>query len=356
MDYSILVLSMDDGGEVLPVRRPLRLLWLLPLPMALLLRLFAEANPAATERLFSRGVYPFLAAPISRATGLLPVPVIEIALVVFIVFLIFSLFQRRFFRVLVALGLAGTVFLGGWSLNYFRLPLSQTLGLTLMPSEPGELAALCEALITEANERHCEEPEGDLFAPVEAALNAAAQTWPIPAGRWGAPKIALSSPLLSRLMTAGITSPFTAEALVVGGAPVHSLPYVACHEAAHVRGFAREEDANFIAYLACEASDVPYYRYSGTLGVLRYCLNALAGADADAHSACVAQLSDDVRQDFAEYAAYWEPYQRGTAAQVGRQVNDAYLQAVASGDQSARSYGRVVDLLLALHRESRGIL
>jgi hypothetical protein len=332
------------------------LLWLLPLPMALLLRLLAEANPAATERLFSRGVYPFVAAPFSRLTGLLPVPVVEIALVIFITFIFFSLFRRRFFRALVALGLAGAVFLGGWSLNYFRLPLSQTLGLTLAPSQPEELAALCEALVQEANERHCEAPEGDLFAPVEAALNAAAQSWPIPAGDWGAPKIALASPLLSRLMTAGITSPFTAEALVTGGAPAHSLPYVACHEAAHVRGFAREEDANFIAYLACEASDTPFYRYSGTLGVLRYCLNALSGADADAHAACLAQLSEGVRQDFAEYAAYWGQYQRGAAAQVGQQVNDAYLQAVASGDQSARSYGRVVDLLLALHRESRGLL
>ncbi len=327
-----------------------KLLAMLPLPAALLLRWIASAHPLWVERFFSTGLYPAIARPVSRLTALVPFSLLEPLLAILLLLVLYSLFKKRVFRVFALLGLVAAVFLGGWSLNYYRLPLETTLDLPVALSTPEELAALADALIDDVNARHVP-LDGISLAEATGALNAAAESWPIPHGDYGSPKTALMSPLMSELLIEGITSPFTLEALVNGGAPAVSRPFVACHEAAHVRGFAREEDANLIAYLACEASSDPAYRYSGAFSALLYTLDALRSADPDAYLACRARISEDVLRDIAAHADYWNAFRETKAATVGTQMNNTYLKTVGGGQQSARSYGRVVDLLLALKRK-----
>lgn len=323
---------------------------LLPLPIALVLRLLASRSPERVERLFSRGLYPRVAAPVSRLMGLVPFPVIEPLLVLLAGLLLFWLARRRFFRVTAVLLLVPAIFLGGWGLNYLRLPLEDTLALEVAPSGAEALRALCDRLVSDANAAYGEPPE-EILPLVPAAMDAAGAMWPIPAGGFAPPKAALLSPLLSRLMIEGIVSPFTLEALVNGGIPAMSLPFAACHEAAHIRGFAREEDANLVAYLACSGSDIAYFRYSGAISALQHALVALKSADADAYRACMEGLRPEIREDLAEHGAYWAQYARTKTAELSHSVNDAYLQAVSGGEQSLRSYGRLVDLLIALHQK-----
>lgn len=324
---------------------------LAPLPLSLGLRLIASRNPEATERLFSAGVYPRIAAPVSRLMGLCPVPVVEIGLLALLLFIIYSVCKRRFFRVIATLLLIPALFLGGWGLNYFRLPLERTLSLPVQASTVDELTLLCERLIDDANAYADTMPPSEPFPLVPDAINRAAQSWPIPTGRFAPPKRALSSPLLSSLMIEGIVSPFTLEALINGSIPALSLPFAACHEAAHIRGFAQEEDASLIGYLACMAADEPYFRYSGSVGALLHSLNALREANRNAYLRCRERMGDALRDDLAGHAAFWKPYQQTKTAEVSSQINDAYLQTASGGEQSARSYGRIVDLLLALQRK-----
>lgn len=328
-----------------------RLLALLPLPAALLLRFAASKNPDAVERLFSQGVYPAIAAPVSRIMAVCPVPVVELLAIALIFFVLYSLWKRRFFRILAVLLAVAAVFFGGWGLNYLRLPLEQTLGLPVAASSRTELVALCEKLVDDTNENHATADKTAILPQVPAAMEAAARDWPIGQGTFAAPKRALSSPLLTRLMIEGITSPFTAEALVNGDIPAISLPYAACHEAAHVRGIAREDDANLIAYLACMASEDAFFRYSGSASALMHTLNALRKEDQSAYATCYARLSEPVRTDLLAHAAFWAPYENTPAADISSRTNDAYLHIASGGEQSTRSYGRVVDLLLALQRK-----
>ena len=48
-------------------------------------------------------------------------------------------------------------------------------------------------------------------------------------------------------------------------------------------------------------------------------------------------------------SAFWNQFD-GPVAEVSNQVNDAYLKANSQED-GVRSYGRMVDLLLAMYRE-----
>lgn len=323
-----------------------RMLLLLPLPLALLARTVAARCPNLVERLYSTALYPAIAAPASRLASLCPVPLLETLLLPYCVLLFALLFKKRFFATTAILGLTASIFLGGWGLNYLRAPLADTLGLTLAETEPEALSALCMRLIENADADRPEDAPDieEILARVNPAMDAAAFS----RGTWGAPKEAMTSSLLTRLMIEGFASPFTAEAIVNSEIPRFSLPYAACHEAAHLRGYAREADANLIAYLACTASDDPFFRYSGDMSALAYCLNALYGVDYEAWSACRAALPDALRRDLTLHAAFWADYRAGTAAQAGARLGDAYLRTVGQSEGGARAYGGVVDYLLAL--------
>jgi hypothetical protein len=59
--------------------------------------------------------------------------------------------------------------------------------------------------------------------------------------------------------------------------------------------------------------------------------------------------SEHVLHDLSTHDAYWAPYRQTKAAQTSARVGDAYLKTMGGGDQSAQSYGKLVDLLLGLY-------
>ena len=63
----------------------------------------------------------------------------------------------------------------------------------------------------------------------------------------------------------GVYSPFTIEANYNNSMPACTIPFSTCHELAHLGGFMEEEEANFIAYLACMESKSFDFQYSGSL-------------------------------------------------------------------------------------------
>ena len=79
-----------------------------------------------------------------------------------------------------------------------------------------------------------------------------------------------------------------------------------------------------------------------------YVFNALFAEDPQAAQEISASLGEGVRMDLNANNAYWDQFE-SPVAEVANQVNNAYLKANRQQD-GVRSYGRVVDLLLAEHR------
>jgi Protein of unknown function (DUF3810) len=156
------------------------------------------------------------------------------------------------------------------------------------------------------------------------------------------------SPLLSRLGITGIFCPFTGEAHVNGEVPAPDVPFTASHELAHFRGFAREDEASYVGYLACRSHPDPDFRYSGLLLASAYLTGALARVDPAAAREVQALRSEGVRRDLAALRA-WSDRHRGRVQDASQRVNDAYLRAQGTPD-GVRSYGRMVDLILAERR------
>ena len=86
---------------------------------------------------------------------------------------------------------------------------------------------------------------------VESEYNKVFEEFPYLEMHYSKTKPIKISKLFLRLQITGIYSPFTSEANVNILIPYTSVAYTIAHEMAHKIGIAYEDEANFIAYLAC---------------------------------------------------------------------------------------------------------
>ncbi len=164
----------------------------------------------------------------------------------------------------------------------------------------------------------------------------------------GPPKRLWLSSAISHLGIRGVYLMHTGEPAVNARVPASELPMTVCHELAHQIGFAREEEANFVGYLACAMHPDAEFRYSAALEATIYALGALSRADPRAYERLIGALSPAVRRDWEAQRAFWERYET-PLKRFGSRVNDAYLKSQGQ-EEGVRSYGRMVDLLVADRR------
>lgn len=161
-------------------------------------------------------------------------------------------------------------------------------------------------------------------------------------------KPVLASEAMSYMHITGVYSFFTGEANINVNFPDYTIPYTAAHELSHQRGIAREDEANFAAFLVCIGSDDPYVRYCGYLNVYEYVASALYRADKNLYYKAVAKLNQEVKTEMAAYNDFYDKYRESTASQVSGTINNSYLQS--QGTPGTVSYGMVVDLTVAYYR------
>ena len=105
-----------------------------------------------------------------------------------------------------------------------------------------------------------------------------------------------------------------------------------------------EDDANFAAFLSCEANEDLQFQYSAFYMAYRYCYNALARTDQNALHPIHAEVNDQFRHDLKLYDAFFEKEKKQVATTVATTANNAYIQA--SGDKKGTaSYGMVATQL-----------
>lgn len=160
--------------------------------------------------------------------------------------------------------------------------------------------------------------------------------------------------MLSKPMTythiSGVYTHFTGEANVNTNSPDYAITYTMAHELAHQRGIAREDEANFIAFLVCINTNDPYIKYCGYMNLCEYVLNALYSADYDLWEESYRKLDNRAIYEMIAYNKFYEKYQDNVVGEISGAINDAYLQA--NGTEGTRSYGLVVDLAVAyFHKE-----
>jgi hypothetical protein len=350
-------------------------------PIALLLVKIAEQNPAAFEEVYLYHIYPVISHTLNFITSFTAYSIIEIlfyvSLLVLAVYIAYQLVQifsnRQPWLRLVALLLtlactASTlyfVFIGSWALNYHGTPLASKLGYDVHPRSSADLTELCMDLARQANELRGQVPEDEkgVFQYTEGKLSVLKRTPQVftdydgqelsrmITGGYGQPKAVLLSKAMSHTRITGIFMPFTMESNVNVAVPDLMLASTASHEAAHLHGVAREDEANYVAYLVDSQSDDVEFRYSATMMALNYAMDSLAGVDWDSYLVVYATYNGGLKRDISQDDAYWRQFE-GKVAETATNINNSYLKTNGQSD-GVHSYGRMVDLLLAAYFQNK---
>ncbi|MCD7997888.1 MAG: DUF3810 domain-containing protein [Clostridiales bacterium] len=327
--------------------------------VSLLLQLLARLVPGFGEW-YAVTVYPVIVGTLGRVSGSVPFSVVEAAAYLLTAAAVWdtAVHLKRIRMVLVRalLFLTGIFFLFtcNCGVNYYRKPFSSYSNLEVRNSSKEELIDLCTTL-TETVNQYCEDGVGaamelkDANREGVAAMRRLGEQYPQLAGYYPGPKPLAWSYFFSVQQLCGQYSPFTVEANYNREMPDYNIPHTICHELSHLRGFMREDEANFIGYLACIGFDSPSYRYSGYLTGWVYATNALAKTDMEAYLELCGVLDERAWADLRENNEFWARYD-GKAAEVSNQLNDTYLK-INSQTDGVKSYGRVVDLMLAYARK-----
>ncbi len=228
-----------------------------------------------------------------------------------------------------------------------------------------QLADMCRETILSANTLSLEvsrDSEGNVAVPenmqelAEISMNRISADYPQLAGSYPTPKKITFSMLMTQLNLQGIYFPFSLEANYNRELSPARVPCTVLHELSHLRGFIREDEACFIAYRACIASDSAELRYSGYLSAMNYLLNAAYGnVDSETYSELCAIISPQVRRDnifvSEEFKKKIEekavlPTETVSAVSDAAMETTLKLNGVSDGK---KSYGRMVNLLLEYH-------
>lgn len=173
-------------------------------------------------------------------------------------------------------------------------------------------------------------------------------------GYYPDPKPLKASGFFSQQYIMGYYFPFSMEANYNDIMCEINMPSTFCHELSHLKGFIREDEANFIGYLACVDSKDDFFRYSAYLSVINYLerdfLKAIGndGKEYLAHPAVSRQVAEDNRFLAKET---WEMVEEKAIldTETVKSASDTFTETtlVLNGVEDGRiSYSRVVELLL----------
>jgi hypothetical protein len=351
-----------------------KIIILILLPVFVLLNLISKNYPEFIETYYSNGLNKFTIEFLNLITGIFPFSVGELLVVfllvgfIYLVKLVIKRFNKHnFYNDLLSIAAFFSIlyimFIILWGVNYNRLSFDKIAGLKIEKSTRYELYNLCNELITRSNrlrELVKEDTQGimnvngsynDIFIRAYKGYQKASEIHPQLGGRYSEPKPMLISRWMSYTGITGVYIPYTGEANVNTNQPDFELLYTAAHEMAHQRGFAREDEANYIAYLTCTLNSDIDYQYSGTVLALINSMNALARVDYNAYSVLTRKYSLGLRRDLKYSREFWSEYS-GVIEKISTQVNDKYLKSNGQED-GVYSYGKMVDLLLAEYKHKK---
>lgn len=246
-----------------------------------------------------------------------------------------------------------------WGVNYWTDGFQDKSGIYAQPvalEDLREVTACFAARVSEtAGEVRRDEhglfavPREEILAGSVHAYDGITETFPFLAFDDPGVKPMAFSRLMSALDFTGFYSSFTGESNVNVDSPACMLPSTIAHELGHQRGFASEQECNFLAVLASTTCPDPAYRYSGWLIGYVYLGNALYAQDPESYWAIREKLPKEAQLDLAYNNAYWAQFQDTAVQRASNKVYDGILKSYGD-ERGIQSYGTVVDLLVVYYK------
>jgi hypothetical protein len=349
-----------------------KITWIILIALTVGIAVFSR-YPAAVEKYYSTGLYPVIARGQRLLFGWMPFSVGDLLYGVVVILLGYRLVRliRRLVRreagkgwwwrlvrqVVFVLLWVYVVFNLAWGLNYNRLGIADQLGLQIQPYTTVELDELTEVVLEELNDlngwaklhRMDMDHTSSLRAGAVRAYDSLAADDPRFTYRSPSVKPSLYSYPGLYVGFAGYYNPFTGEAQVNTMDPLFGQPYTACHEMGHQLGYAKENEANFIGFLAARSSPDPSFRYSVYLDLYIYAIRELYYRDSLLAKGFKEKLAPGVREDLRELQRFNRHYENPLEPKIWG-VYSQYLKANRQ-PHGIVSYSEVTAWLIAYARK-----
>lgn len=352
--------------------KPLHIIWISLGAICLILNLLPRFWSEFAE-FYSANIYPIWVFIVAHITNLFPFSLLEFGIITLALLIItgiifltiklirnkkprFDIIKRAVAVVLTTALSLFTILSLNCNVNYYRIPFSEKSGLDYADGYYVEdLLQLMNAIFTKANALSETVPVDengyltlngtDVNAVSQYAMQKLGEEYPSLSGYYPNAKGIVFSYQMSMLRLCGIYSPFTIEANYNTAMPDYNKPFTICHELSHLKGYMREDEANFISFKACIDSENDVFKYSAYINAVAYCLNALYDSvSEDDYYAVFNSLSDSIINEIRHKNQYWKQFDT-PVAQVYNSFNDTYLK-IQSQQEGVKSYGRFVDLLI----------
>ncbi len=315
--------------------------------------------------IYTRTVSSFLRYILSAITGIFHFSLAEILLcllpILWVLYEIVSLIKGRFHfksflkRVSSIIFVLFFVFVNTFGVCYTRRPLEDNMGFTIVEFSDLTLLQSAEYIKGELENNVDNITFDDVGASVnphdwntlnkkiDEGYDRLIQEYSFISDVDANSKPILVSPLMTYTHISGIYMPFTGEANVNTNYPDYVVAFSMAHEKAHQRGISGEDEANFIAFLSCLASQDEYLVYSALLSMYDYYLDAVYKADGKAYFNLLQSTDIRILGEMYAYSLFFDKYRDSTASKVADTVNDSYIKTMGD-DGGIESYGRVVEL------------
>ena len=340
------------------------------LPQILLVKWFGS-YPGLVETYYSNGVYTYVSKFFRFLYGWIPFSIGDIIYATLIVIALRYVYLKRkkikdkplpFFRdVAMVLSVAYFSFYVLWGFNYFRQPVYKTMGLREQYTKE-ELMSFTKKLIESTNTVHLAiaahdtlqasvpYSQAEIFEKTTAGYDTLKTQFPYLTYTNASIKRSLFSTMLTYMGYGGYLNPFTNEAQVNGKIPNFRFPVVTCHEIAHQIGYAAENEANFMGYLAAVNNQDLYFKYAAYTYALSYCLTEIRRSDEAVFKSLYAQINRGIQKDYEELNRFWVSYENPLEP-IFKNIFNSFLKA-NNQPKGIQSYSLVVSLLVAYHSEN----
>lgn len=321
---------------------------LLPAIVGVFLLFILSFFPYVTEIFFSRGVFFVLSNIVGFISGLFPFSVTEILLYIIIAAILLCVILmilkkikvRAFFKgVAVILSCCFFLCVVFYGINFYRMSIYDLMGydkdITFSARQVYEACIKIGEKAEKEKQKLSTDKNGHMILSenISITLKNAKKGYMnivpeyeflfVPSTNV---KEVMISPLWSYTGVSGIYIPVLCEPNINTDVPACQIPFNASHELAHACGFAREDECNFIAYIACVNSDSTDYRYSGYLSAYVYLSKELWKIDRNLYSDAYTSLSSDVKVDIIAIEEYWQQFD-GKLMDVSEGINDTFIKA-----------------------------
>lgn len=353
---------------------------LISVTAAMLILNFIAWQSTAFCDFYAAHIFPLWGQTYGRLTSLLPFSFGEILIMIAVFGIPLSLIAMMILLILLkgkrkkiakAFG-----FVYGWiiafvltteTLNCFILyhcsSFAELNGITVTEHTDAQLEALGDRIVDELNglsEQVPRDADGrfmltaDLDGTAGNAMADLSEEFKNLDGYYVRPKSIMCSFFMSQMDLMGIYFPFSMEANYNDDMFKAKLPNTVCHELAHTKGYIQEDEANFIAFIACDRSDNVEYRYSGYLSALTQVRNKIFEyASDEKKSEFDSRISSKVWADISANWDYWDSVKEAEdtvfdsekVSEVSDKAMETSLQLNGVED-GKKSYGRMVDLML----------